>query len=142
MGKSLELAERVISEGGFTYQPILDFYPESGYAVSIEGYEQAFPLTANLEKAIANFWKAHQTELNFIQHHLGGWTENGNLVLDITLVHDSIETATREAILNHQRAMFWLEKFEEIPASDYWKNLPADSLRPLTADYERILANL
>ena len=86
----------------------------SGYAVSIDkSSERVFDeLTEeNIEDYIREFWD----ELTLEGRHLGGWYNKANnkIYLDVPIIVDDFDTATRLASENDQIAFFHLDTFTE-----------------------------
>lgn len=110
-GMLVERAKR----GGFTYDvPSGRFLGDDGayvegYGLSLAGHEEYVSMSAGpIEKAraVECYAERKQPELCLPGHYLGGWVENGNLVLDITVVVRERHAALMLAKAWGQRAVY------------------------------------
>ena len=125
-----DLARKIREDGGFTYNPMNDSAPTTGFAVSPfkelemvvdvqkpEGMDVA-KYRENIRPKLREYIQKNIELLGREGAHLGGWydKDNGKVYIDISLVRDSIEDAMKIAKDNDQEAIFNLETFETISA--------------------------
>ena len=125
-----DLARKIREDGGFTYNPMNDSSPTTGFAVSPfkelemvvdvqkpKGMDVA-KYRANIRPKLRKYIQKNIELLGREGAHLGGWydKDNGKVYIDISLVRDSLEDAMKIAKDNDQEAIFNLETFETISA--------------------------
>lgn len=107
--------------GGFTYDlPSGQFLGDDGvycggYGVSLPGHEERIAMNAPaVERAAAveNYAERKQPELCRPNQYLGGWVEDGNLVLDLTVIVGERHAAMMLAEAWGQRAVYDFERGE------------------------------
>lgn len=105
--------------GGFSYRPTSGFREigQSGYAVSVEGFEAVIKESEMTPRKIIDHWlKIRKAVLANPRMHLGGWydRENGVFALDCSEVVDNLEEAKRLGRARKQKAIFDFKNGEEI----------------------------
>jgi len=122
------LAERLIFDGGFTYNPIDHTFPTEGLAVSTYPDQEEIlqwsdnPNTAkddnsNLRIKIRSFVKKNFEEFKKNKRaHFGGWhdKETGQIYLDMSTIVKSQKEAEKLSRQHNQEAYFNLGTFETI----------------------------
>jgi len=107
--------KKLIEQGGFTYQPIYDIWPETGFMVSpYSEREKVIPMSAFSRRDLRKYVNQNADLLGKDDHYLGGWVYEGNAYLDISIRSDTKEQANRIAKENNQIAFFDLSEMEEI----------------------------
>jgi hypothetical protein len=107
-----DLAELIATNSGFTYNPITGAQPNSGYMVSLRGYDlsenyQDLLDSLKIEEFIDNYLQANTDKLldNF---YCGAWLDDssGLLFMDVSVNVKDIETACYLGICNDQLAIY------------------------------------
>jgi hypothetical protein len=121
-----ELSEKLIYDGGFTYNPNTKTQPTEGLAVSTypeneKIIEWSEDLTThqvkNLRRQLRAYVKKHKEDFNNNPRaHFGGWydAENGRIYLDVTTIVNTDSEALKLSKQHNQEAYFNLETFETI----------------------------
>jgi len=116
MGKFL--TDRMLTEGGFTFEPRSASSPADGYALSIfKDYETIIDATSPNPNDVANFIDKHQDLLKKNnQTHIGGWydKESRKFFLDVSVVEHNYEKAIKLAQQHNQLAIWDLANSLEI----------------------------
>lgn len=108
---------RVGKSGGFSYQPIDDTSPKTGYAVStFPQYETALDYETLTENDIYEYLIEHRELFDDPNVYAGGWhdTEAGKVYLDISTIVDSQEKATTLAREHNQEGIYDLGQGQTI----------------------------
>jgi hypothetical protein len=132
-------------DGGFTYSPLSQTKPITGYALSVyKGREQALPLSEVTPQALARYTKANWDLLSQENNYLGAWhnPENHQVYLDISTVVKSPEEAERLGRQHQQLAYFDLQKGQSVSLTRGYHDhtfAPPDWLQGLTAYLGRSL---
>ena len=109
------LADKVESSGGFTYSPVGNKSPKSGYAMALNPmYEERVPLRDFGPDHVAEYRKKWAAVLAEPNNYLGAWVQDGYVYLDVSVVVSDESEAMDVARQNQQRAIFNLSTFEEI----------------------------
>ena len=117
------LADKAISEGGFTYNPVR--YkdrepPKKGYALGLRKDTEATILLAahqsrrEVRSLVTDYVSQHRSDIKAPGNYLGGWVDNGKLYLDISTVVTDKNEAIELARRNDQLGIYDLEKGETI----------------------------
>lgn len=110
-----DLYNKVIEQGGFTYQPIHDISPTDGYMVSpYSDREKVISTSILSDKDIAEYIVNNRDLLQKSDHFLGGWIYEENCYLDISIRLKNKSDANRIARENNQIAFFDLGTMTEI----------------------------
>ena len=123
-----ELTQKLVDDGGFTYNPIDNTSPTSGFAVSTYPENETIidwdaDIASNtgklnsLRSKVKRYVKKHRED--FIKNgkaHFGGWydKESGRVYLDMSTIVDSAEEADSLSRKHNQEAYFNLETFETV----------------------------
>jgi hypothetical protein len=111
-----QLAHDAVKDGGFTVD--LDGNrPQSGYAVSLAGYERKFRLprtTTALAHALYLYVVDNGRALRDPGAHFGAWIDGATVYLDVTHIFTARADAEFMARANRQIAFFDIENAEEI----------------------------
>lgn len=97
----------IANNGGFTMDANGATYnPASGFAVALEGFETIGEgSTLTLDRFLTEAWpNAKRTGHRPL--YIGGWSENGRVVLDAVVIVATKREAERLAIQNRQRAFY------------------------------------
>lgn len=111
------LFQRTIDDGGFTFEPIDDSSPTSGFAVSMyPDRELSMPVADVTQQAIAEYIRNNQDLWHDPENKLGGWldVDNGIVYFDVSKVVDSGERAAKIAREYGQEGYFDLSNFETV----------------------------
>lgn len=106
-----------LQEGGFTYQPVKDFSPTTGFMVSPYQDREGKILGSEVtHDDIMEYAEKNADLLTNESHYLGGWLneEDGYAYLDISIRATSKEEANRIGCEHKQLAYFDLATFETI----------------------------
>jgi len=110
-----DLFNKLLESGGFTYQPIYEISPATGFMVSpYSDREKVIETTSLSDKDIADYIINNRDLLQKQDHYLGGWLYEGNCYLDISIRLESQSEANRVAKENNQIAFFDLDSMSEI----------------------------
>lgn len=108
----------LLSEGGFTYQPITNDSPKKGYALSIfPEYETVLNAMDISSTSIRSFM---EKTMGVIQEnpqaHLGGWFDRdaGKIYLDVSVIVNDADEARSLCRQYNQEGFYDLEKGETI----------------------------
>jgi len=117
---TLELFKQVASPGGgFTYEPLTNGSPTSGFVVSAHKDREKIIKASNFrEKHIVEYLNKNADLLIKPNKFFGAWhnEKTGLVHLDVTEIHDTLETAMAQAKKIDEIAIFDLSTFEEIMA--------------------------
>lgn len=106
--------EAVKKNGGVTID-LGGHVPANGYAYApFKDTEMVVPQGSFTPEHIDRFINMHADELAKPGNHLGMWTQNGNVYLDISRVGDPTTATLAKAQAAHQLAVFDLGNMEEI----------------------------
>ena len=119
--KNLKQFSRALLEnGGATFNLVSGEHEFKGYAYSIFGHEKihntldgGFTIS-DVEDAVRQYIKEKGVELYSIDNHLGGWFDNGKLVLDISNVTLDLRNAIEQGIRNNQKAIHDFKSGDDI----------------------------
>lgn len=112
------LFDRVIADGGFTYQPLNDTSPKEGFAVStFRGEERQYPLDKLTPDDVFDYMKVREAKFADPRVHVGGWVHEGKCFLDLSTVEKDRGVAEALGKKNDQLAIFNLGTFETIPVA-------------------------
>ena len=104
--------EAVKKNGGVTID-LAGHVPSDGYAYApFKGTEMIVPEDKFTPEHIDRFINQHADELAQAGNHLGMWTQNGNVYLDISRVGDPTTETLAKAQAAHQLAVFDLGNME------------------------------
>lgn len=125
-----EIHSRTIEGGGATWDPhtgrfVAGGEPGAGFAVAVEEGtgrlitpdEAAFSDPAAFTKELKKFARAKRAELEDPRIHIGTWKDDEGIHLDLSEVASTREEALRAGQERSQKAVFDLEKFEDIPVT-------------------------
>jgi hypothetical protein len=105
--------ERTKRNGGITINLDGDV-PEKGFAVALTNKAESIPLAEATDDDIERFIERNIDTLTTNEDvYVGAWIENGNLVLDVSVVVDDEHDARILGAHNNQEAFFDLNDFEE-----------------------------
>lgn len=119
------LASLMLRKGGFTYQPIDDNSPTSGYALSVftdaehviqDGGRSVEDMSAD----IYGYLQQHRGRFEDAKVHVGGWhdVEAKKIYLDLSVVESDRQAAIDSARQHKQEAIFDLGEFQTIIVKD------------------------
>lgn len=114
-----DLFTQVHKQGGFTYEPLTNHSPTSGFVVSAyKSKERVFDATKFREKHLVNYINKHFEVLSKPNTHMGAWhdEDNGKVYLDVTVIHGTLGPAMAQAKKIGELAIFDLSSFETIMA--------------------------
>lgn len=121
MKNLLDFCDAVLENGGATFNLVLGTNPTTGYAVSMQGYEDTIDLFGNkvtqtmlVNSFVRKYVSEHGFELSLVDYNLGGWIHDKKLYLDISIVFDNETYAREYAKDNNQLAYFDLTNGKEI----------------------------
>jgi hypothetical protein len=121
MKNLLDFCDAVLENGGATFNLVLGANPTTGYAVSMQGYEDTIDLFGNkvtqtmlVNSFVRKYVSEHGFELSLVDYNLGGWIHDKKLYLDISIVFDNETYAREYAKDNNQLAYFDLTNGKEI----------------------------
>jgi hypothetical protein len=111
MSNLINFKNSIINNGGATYNLMTnEFNPDHGYIVSIKGYEDRSKFNeVSLQHKIVEYVKKNADVFIDAKNHelfLGGWIDNGDLFLDVSVLIEDKDEAIRVAILNSQLAYY------------------------------------
>lgn len=116
------LANKVTTDGGFTYDPRYSRYVEHGFAVAVPGNSKIVKdedfTGETAVNAILEYLDEHADELDANPRlHLGGWhdTEHGEVVLDLSEIFEDQREAMAAGAARNEQAIFDLDSLTEIP---------------------------
>lgn len=103
-----KLTDTILKEGGISYSLR---YGEinKGYAVSLDGFEEKTPIEEFDNVVLQNYVLDKSKELADADNFVGGWIQDGNVVLDVSTAFTSKTKALAFAKANKQQAIFDLE---------------------------------
>ena len=106
-------------ENGFSYNPISDQSPTSGYMSSEYPDRMMLMKTEDLTTdELLKFATANRDLLQDENHYLGGWAQKyGDVYLDISKRFDSQDEAIASAIAHHQAGIFDLNELKTVYTS-------------------------
>ena len=123
-----EIHSRTIEGGGATWDPhtgrfVAGGEPGAGFAVAVEEGtgrlitpdEAAFSDPAAFTAELKKFARAKRAELEDPRIHIGTWKDDEGIHLDLSEVASTREEALRAGAERKQKAVFDLEKFEDVP---------------------------
>ena len=115
-----ELAGVANNDGGFTYNPMGDFFPSSGFAVGIfKNKEKRIASPILSTEHLAEFVEFVEDQLRVPGCCIGGWLVAGIWYLDVSVLMPTFESAIELAKEHDQIAIYNLSTHETI----YLKNL-------------------
>ncbi len=83
-----KLRDEILLEGGVSYNITTgQINPESGYMVSIRGYEQSFCVDEFADKDIQLYTLKHAEMLSNASKYIGGWLDidDRKIILDVSV---------------------------------------------------------
>lgn len=117
--------ESLVDTNGATFS-LSSGTPTSGVFASVAGrehkvelspvynrYKRALKLEV-IESEVMSYVNRHHDVLLQDGAHIGGWWENGQLVLDVSYSFDTVEQAAEFGILNGQRAIYSIDLYRVI----------------------------
>lgn len=119
------LASLLKRKGGFTYQPIDDLSPTSGFALSV--FNDAEAVIQNGTRSVEEmtrdvyaYLQKHRDRFQDPQVHAGGWhdVDAGKIYLDLSVVKPDRAEAVALAQQHNQEGIFDLGNFETIIVKD------------------------
>lgn len=114
----IDLEDHINMDGGFTYDCMNNMHKKTGYAVSLHGREQRInnfsKLSANtVRKELAQYTLSHPSLYfqNNTPIYFGAWIdrENNQLVLDTSIITNSLKQARAIANSNGQKYIYSLD---------------------------------
>lgn len=109
------LVDKIKRDGGFTYDPVDDLSPSSGYAVAYyDDAEEIHDVETITEDDVYSYLDKHREKFRDRRSHVGGWVSEGKVYLDISLVIPDRSEAEKIGIEKNQYAIFDLGSFTEI----------------------------
>ncbi len=112
---AIDLHAQVIRDGGLSYNPVYGTTPDTGYAVSLKGYELKIPLQAFRPRYIEEYIVNHLAQFEIHELYLGAWVHEKLVYLDISRVVISPQHAMELGYENEQIAVFDIEAGVSIP---------------------------
>lgn len=113
MNKNLREFEKDLTlNGGATYDIETGEQPENGFIVSVKGSEYTVKAGEDLQKSISEFVRENAVELLKDGSYLGGWLEDGEYVLDVSVVFEDKQKAFEFALSNEQRSFYDMSEGE------------------------------
>jgi hypothetical protein len=113
-----ELFERVAKpDGGFTYQPVGEKTPKSGFVVSpFPDRSAAFKVSDFRPSDLMGYYAKHRDVFRNPGHYLGAWHDkkSGMVFLDISVVKNTRGEAARTALAKDQIAYFDLGAMKSV----------------------------
>lgn len=101
--------------GGFTYQPLDDTSPKNGFAVAaFPGAEKILDADKITPSDIFDYLTTHADKFTDHRVHVGGWTDQGKVYLDLSMVVQNKDEAIKLGVKHNQLAVFDLGKMETI----------------------------
>lgn len=104
-----KLRDEIFLEGGISYNINTgQVNPESGYMVSIRGYEESFNVDKFSDKDIQLYTLKHADMLSDTSKYIGGWLDrdNYNVVLDVSINIEDVKQACYIGIINRQTCIY------------------------------------
>ena len=93
--------------GGFSYNATTgSFNPSTGYMVSLAGFEEQFYFDDFENKDIKQYFVKHVKQLCKEESFLGGWVDDNQVFLDVSINIDDLVTALYTGIINDQAAIY------------------------------------
>ena len=129
-----ELIDKAIQEGGLTYDVKNDFYPSSGFVVSINKERERI-VKELTEKEVIKYIAMNYDYLNSDRYCLGIWRNEGQYYLDVVMIVEDRLEAMELAQRNEQEAIYDLENDEEIPVEKI-DQFGFDDLEPINVSIE------
>ena len=102
------LLRSVLYRKGFTVHDHLGDAPTTGYMVSLQGYEEPYPLQ-ELEAApeiIEAYFEEHEPIISQPGNYFGAWLHKGNVYLDVSRHFDNVSEALEAGREWNQLAIF------------------------------------
>jgi len=93
--------------GGFSYNVTTgESNPTTGYMVSLRDCEQQFYFDDFENKDIKNYFVRHVNVLSDESSFLGGWVNENQVYLDVSINIPNLENAIYYGMYNHQNAIY------------------------------------
>jgi hypothetical protein len=93
--------------GGFSYNATTgSFNPSTGYMVSLAGFEEQFYFDDFENKDIKQYFVKHVKQLCKEESFLGGWVDDNQVYLDVSINIEDLETAIYTGIMNDQLGIY------------------------------------
>jgi hypothetical protein len=124
MGHINDQLHRGGEESGFSYQPVTNEYPTTGFMSSeYRDRGDSVPVSEMTSERLIDYSVKNMDLLQDPNHYIGGWTqeyEKGEPVcfLDISKRFTDRQTALTSAIAHNQAGIFHLDTFETIYTSE------------------------
>lgn len=113
-----KLRDEIFLEGGVSYNITTgQVNPESGYMVSIRGYEESFNIDEFSDKDIQRYTLKYADMLSDASKYIGGWLDrdNYNVVLDVSINIEDIKYACYVGIINKQNYIYDCSNKRDVP---------------------------
>lgn len=112
--RSKELFE-YLKNGGFTAKPsLVPVRPNTGYAVSLKGFETKIPVEIVSLGLFRELLKRYQELARKHIAYIGAWIDEGYLYLDLSMILHDMTHAIEVAKRNEQKAIYNFENGETI----------------------------
>lgn len=114
-----EIRDRIVNDGGYTWSPYEDGEPDSGYMVSLNGYEQTYRLNdfRLIGDGMVTVWASRadvQAAINVHGTWFGAWVDGDTVYLDVSEHVTDRETALRLGAERDQLAVWDVAAGKEI----------------------------
>ena len=147
--ESRDLLQKAVSTGGFTYEPIANVSPTSGYALSNFKDKELIVSVDDLSSStIFRYMQKHSEVLKDPNVYVGGWwdTRTDEVYLDISTILDDRGAAIEMAREMDEEGIFDLSNFETIivkakKGSIKGTYVSGNSKRDAEALYKKLVAN-
>ena len=100
---------RLLRDEGFSYQPVTDNSPATGYALSpYPDRERVIPVGRLNPDSIEQYMRDNEDMWNKPNHYFGAWfnTEDNKVYLDVSVIADSPEQAAQLSMQHKQEAYY------------------------------------
>lgn len=103
-----KLINELYYEKGFSYNITTgENNPSTGYMVSLNGYEERYFADDDFDnKDLKNFILKNSTQLYKHNRFFGGWIEDNQIFLDVSVNINNLEEAIYTGISNDQKAIY------------------------------------
>ena len=113
--KASRLASLIEKKGGFSYQPVFHISPKDGFMVSEHKDREKVLLASKLEiRDITKYVISNADLFKKRESYFGAWKDEGNVYFDVSIRHDTKESALAQAKKLKELAIFDVTKLESI----------------------------
>ena len=113
-----KINQELASNGGFSFREHPDNKPSSGYMVAV-AKERPAGTGENVPDDVRQFMQENSALLSKPDHYMGGWEENGRLIMDVSLNVQDLEEAVALGLANNQRAIYDVVNKRDINLDQY-----------------------